>query len=169
MRFSALGLSANDLLEAFRAQLIEDNADFDLPPNQYVGSGEIPWDGPGLYVYLGSGVTGQPGRGTATAVFSTSAITRTMLFYVQLLRDCSTFGYWGDDWRSIPANADLNYEGMRAMDDAGAMVAAAIHLQTKKIIVANPMGTAIGQIMPIGPQGGLVGMRLPLDLTIDQA
>lgn len=169
MRFSALGASANDLLEAFRGQLIEDNADFELPGTQYVGAGEIPWDGPGLYVYLGSGVTGQPGRGISTAVFSTQAITRTMLFYVQLLRECLTFGYWGDDWRSLPPDDQINAEGMRLMDDAGALVAAAIHLQTKKVIVPNPMGFAIGQIMPIGPQGGLVGIRLPLDLTIDQA
>ena len=62
MQASNLGGSAQELLDEFVKAILAINPDYPLPGGRYVGAGEIPWDGPGLYVYLGQGYTGQPGR-----------------------------------------------------------------------------------------------------------
>jgi hypothetical protein len=167
VKASALGNSAADLLAAIVEAIEAINPAYPLPGARYVGAGEVPWDGPGLYIYLGGGHTGQPGQPIATNVVSVSAVVRTAMFYVQLIREVSTFGYLRGDWRDIPTDADLNTEGVQAINDAGMLVAAATRVKKDAIIVANEAGFVIGQVMPIGPDGGLAAMRLQLDLSVD--
>lgn len=169
MRLSDLGQSAQELLEAMAAAMVENNPNFPLPGNQYVGAGEIPWDGPGLYVYVAGGLTGQPGRPITTNVASASGITFSVAFYVMLIRSVSTYGYFASGELDIPSDADLGAEGQQAVMDAGALLAAAAVVKANKSVVTNSQGFVIGQVAPVGPQGGLAAMRLDLNLIIEQA
>ena len=168
MKLSDLGTSANGLLEAFAAQLVATNPDFPLPPNRYVGAGEIPWDGEGLYVYLAGGVTGQPGIPQTTNVAAAQGVTFSVQFYVMLVRSVSSFGYWAGDNIDVPSNADLGFEGHLAVGDAGALLGAAAAIKAAKSVVKNSQGFVIGQVTPVGPQGGLAAVRLLIDLIIEQ-
>lgn len=167
MKASALGSSAQELLDAMAAAIVAIDPTYPLPGSQYVGAGEIPWDGPGLYVYLGGGVTGQPGQPQTTNIVSVHALVRTVEFYVMLIREVSTFSPYEGDWQNIPPDADLNAEGVQAVNDAGMLVAAAVRVKFDKTLVANEAGFVVGQVTPIGPAGGLAAMRLHLDLSVD--
>lgn len=167
LRLSALGDSANELLNAFSAQLVTDNPDFDLSGNSYVGAGEIPWDAPGLFVYLGGGHSGQPGMPMSTDVRSVNAFTFSVQFYVQLLREVATFGYWNDSGVNPAPDDVLNGNGVQAINDAGALLRAAVGLKAAGNLVRREAGFVIGQVTPVGPMGGMAAMRLQLDLSVE--
>ena len=168
MRYVGMGDSAKTLLDAFASQLVANDQNFPLPGSRYVGAGEIPWDGEGLYVYLAGGFTGQPGQPVATNIVSVNAMTYAVSFYVMLVRGVSSFGYWNSDGLAIPDDVNLEAEGIQAVNDAGALVQAAIDIKDSGLIVRNGQtGFVIGQVTPVGPQGGLAAMRLQLDLSVD--
>jgi hypothetical protein len=169
VKLSDLGGSAENLLEAFAAQLVAADPDFPLPGPRYVGSGEIPWDGEGLYVYLGMGHTGQPGKPETQSFPSAHASVFAVTFYIQLVRRVSTFGYAMDGLMDIPSDDVLNEEGVRAVSDAGALLAAAAVIKQSDKISARSTGFVVGQITPIGPRGGFAAMRLWVDISIDEA
>lgn len=168
MRLSALGTSANELLEAFATQLVAQDPTFDLPAEQYVGAGEIPWDGPGLYVYLGDGVTGQPGAPIGTNIPAAQGVTFAVSFYVMLIRSVASYGFWAGGNLDIPGPEILGAEGVQAVTDAGALLGAAAAIKAAKSVVTNSQGFVIGQVTPLGPSGGLAAVRLQLDLIIEQ-
>jgi hypothetical protein len=157
------------LLDAFVTKLVENNPDFDLTGNQYVGAGEIPWDKPGIYVYMGGGQTGQPGTPQTTSVVSTSAITMSVSFYVMIIREVATFGYWSDGGINTASDDILNANGIQAIDDAGALIQAALAIKNDATLVQRAAGFVIGQCTPVGPQGGMAAMRLQLDLSVENA
>ena len=168
MKLSDLGAGAQQLLEAFATQLVENDPEFPLPSDRSVGAGEIPWDGPGLYVYLGATHGGQPGRPETTSVPSAHATVFVVTFYAQLIRAVSSFGYWAGDNVDLPPSSILGGEGIRAVSDAGALIAAASQIKQSGAIAKRPTGFVVGAINPIGPQGGLAAVRLQLDISIDE-
>jgi hypothetical protein len=167
VRASDLGQSANDLLEAFKEQLAL-VPNFTLPGNQYVGAGEIPWDKPGLYVYLGDASTGQPGKPETQNIGSSRGIFYRVSFYVMILRVVATFGYFNDGGVSTAPDAVLNANGTQAVRDAGALLQAAAAIKASDTIVSSQnAGFVVGQLTPLGPQGGMAAMRLLLDFSIE--
>lgn len=171
MQLSALGTSAAALLQEFHDQLIATNPNFDMPGHMYVGAGDIPWDSEGLYVYLGQLHTGQPGQPQSTNIVSVAATVFAVSFYVQIVREVATQGYYQQADGPNPASDDqLTNDGMRAVNDAGALAAAAAQIKKSTTLVTNTQaGFVIGQLMPVGPSGGMAAMRLQLDLSIDEA
>jgi len=169
VRLSALGTSVSELLDAFIEELAK-IPDYFMPPNQYVGAGEIPWDGEGLYVYLGATGVGQPGQPQTQNIPSTKAVFTTIGVYVMIIRPASTFGY-GSGESPLPASdTQLNAEGIQLITDAGALIKAALAIKKNHQIVSAPQaGFVIGPIVPIGPLGGLAAMRLYLELSVEQA
>jgi hypothetical protein len=164
---SNLGAGAQEMLDAFHDTILTINPEYPLPGGLYFGAGEIPWDGPGLYVYAGMGYTGQPGQPQNTNIVSVHAMVRCQSFYVQLIREVSSFGYQRGDWIDIPPDTDLNAQGLQAINDAGMLVAAATKIKFNDQLVATAAGFVVGEVMPIGPDGGLAAMRLLIDLSID--
>lgn len=167
MQLSNLGGSASELLEAFIAALIKNDPTFPLPGNQYVGSGEIPWDKEGIYVYMGGGQTGQPGAPVSTNVVRTSGIVMAMSFYVMIVRQVPTFGYWSDGGINTADDDDLNAAGMQSITDAGQLILAAIAIKDNAQLVRNGAGFVIGQCTPVGPMGGMSAVRLQIDLSLE--
>jgi hypothetical protein len=169
VQLSALGTSLSELLDAFIEQL-SSIPGYVVPVNQYVGAGEIPWDGEGLYVYLGSTGVGQPGQPQTQNIPSTKAVFSTIGIYVMIIRAVSSFGYYSGE-SAVPASDEqLNAEGIQLVNDAGALIKAALAIKKAgKIVNSKQAGFVIGQITPIGPQGGLSAMRLFLELSIEGA
>src|ERR1700722_14476322 len=118
MEMLKLGESAEQLLAAFVEQF-EQIPGFEMPPGQYVGAGMIPWDGEGIYVYLGTSLVGQPGQPIAQNIPKAQAIFSVVTFYVMIIRICSSFGYYMSGDPAPASDATLNAEGVRAMNDAG--------------------------------------------------
>ena len=169
MNLSSLGNSAAELLAAFADALVEIDPNFPLTGNQYVGAGEIPWDKPGLYVYLAAETLGQPGAPVSTDVRGVNAISMSAGFYVMIIREVATFGYWNDSGVNPASDAILNANGTQAINDAGMLVAAAIKIKGAGTLVNIGAGFAIGQCTPVGPMGGMAAVRLQLDLSIENA
>jgi hypothetical protein len=168
VKLSCLGESAEDLLNAFVTGFSEIPG-FDLPANQYVGAGMIPWDGEGIYVYLGSSLVGQPGAPITRNIPRNQAIFTVVTFFVMLIRECSSFGYYMSGAPAPASNYILNSEGIRALNDAGALIQVAKNLRQGTSIVKNAQaGFAIGPVQALGPEGGLAAMRLQLDISIEQ-
>lgn len=169
MRLSALGASAQELLGAFVTEL-EGIEGFVMPPGRYVGAGEIPWDGEGLYVYLGTTGVGQPGRPQSTNVPKVQSVFTTIAVYVMLVREVATFGYFSAGDPAPASDSVLNADGVRAFDDAGALIQAALAIKKAGDVVRNPQaGFVIGAVQPLGPSGGMAAVRLALELSVDQA
>lgn len=164
MKLVGLGESASALLAAFVTELLV--IGIDVPEAVYVAPGQIPWDGPSLTISLGYVAIGQPGQPDSQSLISTSQIETTATLYLELIREVSTFGY-GSGIVGLPTQEAMDVEGTQALDDAGAMVAAAIAVKASSQIVSLGAGFAIGQCLPIGPEGGLAAMRLELTLSID--
>jgi len=168
MKLSDLGSSANDLLDSFAEQLALIPG-FTLEGNRYVGAGEIPWDKPGLYVYLGGGATGQPGAPQGQNISSAQGLVFAVSFYVMILRDVATFGYWNDGGVNPAPDNILNANGTQAVRDAGALLKCAAIIKKQDLAVkSQSAGFVIGQVTPVGPAGGMAAMRLLLDVSIDE-
>lgn len=164
MKLVGFGDSVANLLSAFAEELA--NHGIVVPDAQYVAAGEVPWDGESLIMYLGAIVQGVPGRGISTSLVSPSQAISTSTLYVEMLRECSTFGYEGG-LIGLPSDEVMQNEGVSALNDAGAMIKTAIILKSQGIPVELGVDYAIGACMPIGPMGGLSAMRLSLDISID--
>jgi hypothetical protein len=168
MKLSDLGSSANDLLESFGTELALIPG-FTLPGNRYVGAGEIPWDKPGLYLYVGDGSTGQPGAPQGQNIQSAQGVIFRVSFFVMILRTVATFGYWNDGGINPASDAVLNANGTQAVRDAGALLSCAAKIKKQDLAVkSQSAGFVIGQVLPLGPQGGMAAMRLQLDVSIDE-
>ena len=167
MQLVGLGDSASNYLASFAAELaiVFDDPTL-IPDTQYVAAGEIPWDGEALVISLGSIEQGVPGRPMGTSLFAPSAAISFTKLYVELIRRCSIIGVEGGLINTPSAN-NLNNEGIQAMNDAGAMVQTAINLKAQDIPVEWGVDYAIGSCMPLGPEGGLVGVRLEIDISLD--
>jgi hypothetical protein len=168
VKLVGLGSSAQELLTAMSTQLVTLLGAANVPKAQYVAAGEVPWDGESLIVSMGSIGTGQPGIAIAQSLISPSQIETYVTLYVELIRAVSTYGY-GSGVKGIPQPAQMGKEGLQALNDAGALVSAAIAVKAASTLVTLGAGFAIGPCVPIGPDGGLAAMRLELALSIDGA
>ena len=164
MRFSALGDGAQLLLEAFASELT--SLGIEVPSEQFVASGEVAWDCPSLTVTLGAPSQGQPGIPFGQSYLTTEEATFFATFFVMLLRNVDSVGPITGPLDNPDAES-LGYEGWKAFNDAGALVEAAINIKDAQTIVARPIPFAIGQVLPLGPMGGMAGMRLELSIQID--
>ena len=120
-------------------------------------------------MYLGDSGAGQPGRPETTSVPSAHATVFAVTFFVQLVRMASTFGYWSGDTVAPADPAILNGEGIQAVNDAGALLAALAKIKQAGEIARRPTGFVIGRVMPIGPRGGMAAVRIQVDISIDEA
>jgi hypothetical protein len=164
MKLVGMGSSAEFLLASFATELA--GLGVDVPTAQYVGAGEIPWDGESLTIYLSSVAQGFPGAPIGRSLLSTSEIVTTATLQVQLLRIVSVIGDVGGRLE-LPDEKALNTDGLTAMDDAGALYQAALNIKNKGKMVPLGVDFAILTALPLGPLGGMAGVRLGLDISVD--
>jgi hypothetical protein len=136
----------------------------DLPESQYVSAGQVAWDGPSMTIELGTITQGQPGRPVGDT-FQPASVTITQAqFFVQIIRETSALS--GEGWavNMVPDSEQLGDEGTTALDDAGALVKAAIAVHAA---IGQGKGFVIDSCSPLGPQGGLSAMRLSITVSLD--
>ena len=163
MQLIGLGQSAEDLLAAFKTELVA--CGIELPKMSYIASGEIPWDGESLTLALGTIQQGQPGKNATNSARSPDNIITTATFHVMILRKCAVVGDEGTRL-SIPTRAKMNAEGIQAIDDAGALMQAGILIKANQTIVPLGVDMAIGPVLPMGPAGGLKAMSLACEISL---
>ena len=166
MQLVGLGDSAQNYLSAFATELATLIGDENVPDTQYVAAGEIPWDGEALIIALGTIAQGVPGRPMGTSLVAPSEAISFTTLYVELIRRAANVGIQGG-LIALPDANTLNNQGVQAMNDAGAMVQTAINLKAQEQPVELGVDYGIGQCVPLGPEGGLVGVRLALDISLD--
>lgn len=164
LRLETLGPACSALLQEFASTL--KSLGVDVPKAVYVGSGEIPWDGESLTLYLGSVAQGQPGRPFETSDISPSMTVYTATVFIQLLRTVSTFGFGAGPQPNIPKPSVLDREGQRELDDVSALIRAAIAIKKSSKPIPLGEGFSIAGVMPVGPEGGLGATRLQLHLSV---
>jgi hypothetical protein len=119
-------------------------------------------------MYLGALGPGQAGKPVSASYRTSDQIMMSVILYVQIIREVSTFGYgYMGGAVQLPGPDDLNDEGMCALNDAGYLIAAAIAIKTAGQAVPLGIDYAIGNCVPLGPDGGLAAMRIELNISID--
>ena len=164
MRWANMGQSAADLLGYFIAEFEILGAN--VPSECYVASGSVPWDGESLTVSFGSIGQGQPGAafgGTFPAAIPTN-MTATM--FVQVLREVPIVQDSPSGHVIIPTLAQMTTAGQQGFDDASALATAAIQIHAKYLITDPGEGFVISDVIPIGPDGGLAGVRLSIQVSL---
>ena len=164
MKLVGLGDSAQAFLTAFATELA--NHVDTVPDAVYVAAGEIPWDGESLIMYMASEAQGVPGRPNSLTQVSVATAISYVTFFIELIRDVSTFGYEGGVI-GLPSDEAMANEGVAALNDAGALVWTALTLKDEQIPVMGEIDFVIGPCNPVGPMGGLAAMRLQLDISVD--
>jgi hypothetical protein len=165
MKLLQLGESAEMLLDAFIDEM-KKFPGWEMPEGSYVGAGAIPWDGPGVYCYLGTTSIGQPGAPVNTNLQSPKVMFTTVTFYIMVIRRSASFGYYTQS--QPPYEGDLNREGIQSMNDVGALIQAAKNIRKNEDIVSNRQaGFTVGPVTPIGPEGGLSANRISVEVSIE--
>ena len=163
MKLATLGASLEALLADFAAELTAAGAS--VPAVQYVGAGQIPWDAESLTVYLGDIAQGQPGMPTAQSFTSATPINLSATVHVQILRAVSVTED-GIGTINIPPMSAMNADGVQAMNDAGALLQAAIAIFAKYEVTSPGEGFVITSLTPMGPEGGLASVQLTLSVSL---
>jgi hypothetical protein len=156
--------TAQRILTAFAEQLEEVSAPgYTVPERQYVHSGvEAVWDGEQLTVGFVDLKQGQPGIPTSVTI-----PPRALLFYAEwkllLLRTAPTVQ---EGPRMVPSADVLDESGLLALDDVQALTKAFSNLHLANALTAQGEGFVLESIMPVGPEGGLVGTELRLSMSV---
>lgn len=164
MKLVGLGQSVQALLATYAAEMV--NLGASLPTAQYVAAGEIPWDGESFIACLGAVQQGVPGKPEGFSLVSASQIITFVSVNFQLIRSVGTVGIRGGRI-GLPTKTVQDTEGARAFDDAGYLFQAAVNMKAAGSVVPLGIDFAIGQVIPIGPEGGLSAVRINLDVSID--
>lgn len=165
MKLTSLADSAQTLLEQLAIQLAI--LGVDVPPSQYVGSGIIPWDGPSLTLYLGTIGQGQPGVPIGTSFQTAESTILWCTFYAQLLREVPSLQPGSMVGTMVPDADELGGAGALSISDAQGLTQAAIVIHQDYTATDPGQGFVIESVTPLGPDGGLAGMRLALSMSLD--
>jgi hypothetical protein len=161
-----LGEVASTLLAAFSEQLTQQ--DIKVPDRAYVAPGNIiPWDGEQLVVVLQSIGQGSPGKPNPGTYVPGSEILMAT-FAVALVREIPVLSGEGFVSTMIPEAVELGEAGVAGVEDASALMTAAIDVhKIHAVTEGGLMGFAIGPCLPLGPEGGLAGPKLTIEVNTD--
>ena len=161
-----LGEVASTLLAGFATQLHANS--ITIPERQYVAPGaQIAEDGEQLVVALQSIDQGSPAQPFAGTYIPGAEILQAT-FAVQLIRVIPALYGEGPAGAMIPDAADLGESGVSTVEDAAALVKAAIAIHAAhEVTEGGLMGFTIGPCTPVGPEGGMAGSRLYIAVNLD--
>jgi hypothetical protein len=162
MQLATLGADVHSLLDQFVEDLTDQG--IVIPKLVFVGSGEIAWDGPLLAIHLNNLPSGEPGVPQGAMRVADQYHFNVSLF-VMLLREVASVGP-NSGRAQTPSAKAMNAEGMASFNDAAALTLAAVN------IFGDYSSTTYGETVkiigtdPVGPYGGLAGVRLRVDLNV---
>lgn len=165
MKIATLGDSMQSLLDLFVEYLPTFNVE--VPDSRYVGAGQIPWDGESLTIYLSNITAGQPGAPFGLPMQVASMLSFSATLYVQIIREISNVGTSGGSFGlMLPDTSSMGADGLAAMNDAQGLVRTAVDIFANYYATDPGEGFKIGDVSPLGPEGGLAAMRLALDISL---
>jgi hypothetical protein len=157
--------SAQRVLDAFVLQL--ETQGLSLPERRYVAPGTIDvWDGEQMVVYLAHILQGEPGVPTMATPIPPQARHLHGQWAIVLVRAVAIMEREGPVAGQIPGPESLAEGGAATMADAAELVMAAAALHARYALTAPGQGFSIDGCTPEGPQGGLVGTRLLISLSL---
>ena len=160
-----LGATAEAILNAFATQL--ELQGVELPKVQYVAPGSmIAWDAPSLTVALETITQGQPGAPFGQTYQIGTVTELSASFGILLIREIPALTSEGSLDDMIPSQFVLDTAGQSILGDAANLVKAAIAIHDKYLITSPGEGFVIGPITPLGPQGGMAGHKLNLEISL---
>jgi hypothetical protein len=167
---SALGtrLSLSDLaaagelvLDTYVTQL--EQLGVDVPGRRYVtpGSGVqgIVWDGEQLNVAFQSLHQGQPGAAFAGTQYPGAAVLFSQ-WAVLLLRKIPILRPSTAGKVTTPSAQQIDQAGQANLNDVAALAQVAVSIHAQYTFNPAGVGQAIDECVPMGPEAGLVGVRL---------
>ncbi len=138
----------------------------DVPERRYVAPGTlIPWDGEQLVVNLQQIQQGQPGAEIGTT-YVPQATNLQAQFSVSIVRPVPALNADGPLVAMIPDSTQIGEAGTVFMSDAAALVRAALEIHTAYALTGPGEGFVIGPCIPLGPEGGHVGYRMLITLSL---
>ncbi len=161
---AALPQTAETLLGLFVTQLEAQGVD--LPSRRYVSNGPmLVADGEELTLSLQSITRGMPGvvLGFSQDPHVVTFFATWALFLVRKAPVIQT----RPRGAQIPSAKSINNFGQQAMADVAALVQAAQQIHMQYRLTAPEEGFAIGAASTLEPAGGLAGVRLLLETTVD--
>jgi hypothetical protein len=173
MRLAALPSAMESMLAAFSTQIKDTysvpGCNWTPPAAQYVAPGvNTPWDGESLTLYFGAieqGIAGQP---TATSERTVDQLHFHATLWVQMLRAVRVqTGEGFDIGQLIPSMAEIDLDGQQSAADVAALVQAAVAVKGAYAVVPYGESFGIGPIQMLGPDGGLAGVRLGIQVSLD--
>jgi hypothetical protein len=168
MSAPGLRLSLSDLpaagelvLAAYVTQLEAQGVN--VPGRRYVSPGSgaqgIPWDGTQFNVAFQSIHQGQPGSAFAGTQFPGAAVLFGQ-WAVLILREIPILSANAMAKVSVPSAAAIDKAGQANLADISAMAKAALAIHGAYLFNPAGVGQSIDAIEPVGPDSGLVGVRL---------
>ena len=157
--------TAQLLLSLFEAQLTKQGVK--IPERVYVPPGALPvWDGEQLTVSLMGIGQGQPAAQEPQS-FIPQAVNYYATFSVNLVRAITMISTEGFITGEIPTAAQMGADGAVLLADAAALIQATSAVHTAYTLTTPGEGFAMEGLMPIGPAGGLAGMRVLLSFSVN--
>lgn len=160
-----LGETAAVLLDAFSEQL--QAQDIIVPDRAYVApGGQVAEDGDQLVIALQQIGQGQPGRPDPGTYVPGAEILMAQ-FSVQLIHAIPALHREGSVDMMIPSSEDLGESGVRLVGEAEALVNAAMNIHASQLVTEGGLqGFSVGPCVPIGPDGGMAGSKLIVDISL---
>ena len=157
---------ADQLLAIFGAQLVE--LGVQLPARQYRNpSSLVAWDGEQFTVSLMGIAQGQPGRMIGQTIRPPQALHFYASFALTIVRLVSVINTDGFADVEIPTASEIDADGVTTLSDAQALILAASRVYGQHSITSPDEGYEIAGVTPVGPEGGMAGNRLIVNLTVN--
>ena len=171
MKATSIVEAATSLLALFVAQLTTVSLDpanaFTLPQAQFVAPGsDVSWDSESLTVWLQDIGQGQPGAQFSGTYMPASVTNLYATFNVQILRAVAGLSGGGGIDQMMPEPEALMASALVTLNDAEQLLKAAVAIHANYSFTGPGEGYVIGPITPVGPEGGLVGTRCPIQVSV---
>jgi hypothetical protein len=157
---ATLPADAEALLATFAAELTE--AGIAVPARQYLNPGSlVAWDEPQFTIAVLRIFPGQPGKAVSQPVLP-GAIQRSVSFGILLLVEVPALNAQGD----LPATSDLDTSGQFIAQLAADFWTVAVELWTEGKFAPLNADVLLGDVTPVGPQGGLAGVSIEIQMSL---
>lgn len=162
---TSLPASAEAVLAAFAGQL--EALDVDVPERRAVVPGSlVVFDGEQLTVNLQQILQGQPGAPSLATFQPAAATVMSVQWAITLVRLAPVGEAETPFPEGIPTAEVIGEAGGLGMQDAAALIRAAIAIHGANTLTRPGEGFAIDGCAPLGPEGGVFATRLLITLSL---
>lgn len=157
---ATLPADAEAILAEFAAGLTE--AGIEVPSRRYLNPGSlVAWDEPQLTIAILRIFAGQPGKAMSQPVLP-GAIQRSVSLGILFLQTVPSL----DASAGLPATDKLDAAGLVIAQLAADFWSIAVALWTAGKLTPLNADVLLGDVTPVGPQGGLAGVSIEIQMSL---